>query len=103
MNLRSATVGIGILAAVLAGPDLVRPTVARGGPVAATAATQATQVLTVRASADTYVSQASSGSNFAPSLAGSRAPLLLRSSDDLHTVGVGGRPRSSSPEATGAP
>ena len=64
MNLRSATVGIGILAAVLAGPDLVQPTVARGGPVAATAATQATQVLTVRASADTYVSQASSGSNF---------------------------------------
>ena len=64
MKLRSATVGVGILAAVLAGPDLVRPTVARGAAVAATAATQATQALTVRASADTYVYQASSGSNF---------------------------------------
>jgi hypothetical protein len=70
MNLRSTTLGIGILAAVLAGPDLVRPTVARGAAAtvaAATTATQATQVLTVRASADTYVYQASSGSNFGTS------------------------------------
>lgn len=58
MRLRSASVGFGIVAALLAGPELAPPMVS---PAAAVAATQ---VLTVRASADTYVYQADPSRNF---------------------------------------